>query len=173
MPGMPRSTEGAPRPPSATGPRRILRSLFAVNWHAVRLYRLADRLHRRGHDTAAFVCSAINRMLTGVEIEPGAQFGPGLVIHHGHGIVVNQNVRAGSGCQLYQQVTLGVDWRGSTAGPVLGNRVAVLAGAKIIGGITIGDDAIVGANAVVLADVPAGRVAVGVPARIVPNRQLA
>lgn len=152
--------------------------LFSVSWHGVRLYRIADRLYRRGHVRAAEAVSAFNRVLTGIEIEPGAELGNGLVIRHGHGIVVSRYARVGLDCHLFQQVTLGVDWHGPPGGPVLGNRVIVFAGAKIIGPLKIGDDAVIGANAVVLCDVPDGCVAVGVPAHViepsgVPRREVA
>ena len=144
-----------------------MKALFAINWHAVRLFRLADMLYRSGHETAAYAVSAINRVLTGVEIEPGAALGPGLVIMHGHGIVIDRKVRVGAACQIFQQVTLGVNNRSAKGSPVLGDRVTVFAGAKVLGRVTIGDDAIIGANSVVLSDVPSGAVAAGVPARIV------
>jgi len=136
-----------------------------VNWHAERIYRLSARLNRSGHHAAATVVAALNRVLTGVEIAPSADFGPGLVIMHGSGIVVSGGVVSGRDRSIYQQVTLGKDGK-SHGVPTLGDRVVIFAGAKVLGGVTIGDDATVGANSVVLQDVPAGRVAVGIPARV-------
>lgn len=143
-----------------------IRGISAIQWHAVRLYRAADRLHRRGHPAAAVFVAAANRVLTGVDIEPGATIGPGLVIMHGHGIVINRAVRAGKNLEIYQQVTLGVNNRHAPGSPVLGDDVVIFPGARILGPVTIGDGAVIGANAVVLSDIPAGAVAVGVPARI-------
>ncbi len=144
----------------------MLSKLTEINWHAVRLYRLAHRLHLAGRDGPARVVAAFNRVLTGVEIGVGAEIGAGLVIRHGNGIVIDPQARVGIGCVLYQQVTLGVRGPGSPGVPVLGDGVVVFAGAKVLGPIAIGDGAKIGANAVVLDDVPAGAVAVGVPARI-------
>lgn len=97
----------------------------------------------------------------------GAEFGPGLVLIHSHGVVINGSVRGGEHVYLEHQVTIGAERRAS---PLLGNHVFVGAGAKIIGAVRIGDHARIGANAVVLDDVPDGATAVGVPARIVRRR---
>jgi serine O-acetyltransferase len=148
--------------------------LTAMSWHAVRMHRLAHRLQLRGHASAARVVCTLNRVLTGVEIEPGAVFGKGLTIMHGSGIVVNDTSEVGTDCIIYQQVTLGGDAHDRTGtrppsrGPRIGDRVTLYAGAKIIGPVTVGDDSVVAANAVVLDDVPAGHTAVGVPARMLP-----
>jgi serine O-acetyltransferase len=138
-------------------------SLSAVNWHAIRFYRLASRLYQAGHPSLARLVAALNRVLTGVEIQPGAHFGDGLSIKHGVGIVVDGNVRTGHNCTIYQQVTLGI--RGEEA-PTIGDDVTLFPGCRVVGGITIGDGAKIGANAVVLKDVPPGATAVGIPARI-------
>lgn len=132
----------------------------------MRLHRVADRLHRAGRPALAAWVAAVNRALTGVEIEPGAELGEGVVIRHGHGLVVSAGVTVGRGCTLYQQVTLGTNGR-DTGTPVLGDLVTVYAGAKVLGPVRIGDGAVIGANAVVLSDVPAGAIAVGVPARVI------
>lgn len=142
--------------------------LCAINWHAVRLYRVADALHRRGHGGLAMAVAAANRILTGVDIAVGARIGPELVIMHGQGIAIHPDAVVGTHCTLYQQVTIG-SLRGQEPGesaPKLGDRVTVFAGAKVLGGIEVGDGATIGANSVVLIDVPPGCVAVGVPARI-------
>lgn len=141
----------------------------AFNWHALRLYRLSRRLWLREHRASALLLTALNRALTGVEIPPSAQFGEGLIVMHGCGIVVHPRVRGGRDCTLYQGVTLGST---SVDGdpPTLGDGVTIFPGAKVLGAVTIGDRAIIGANAVVLCDVPAEATAVGVPARIMPRR---
>lgn len=140
-------------------PRELVESaaerIGALTWHALRLYRLSHWLWVRGHRASALLVAAFNRVLTGVDIGPGAEFGPGLIIMHGHGLVVDGRVRAGRDCVLYQGVTLGAR-RADGGPPKLGDRVNVFPGAKVIGDITLGDDAQVGANAVVIHDVPAG-----------------
>jgi serine O-acetyltransferase len=145
-------------------------NLYDLEGLAVRLHRLAHRLELNGRSGLANVVSATNRLVTGVEIEPGATIGAGLVIRHGLGIVINKEVRIGRDCQLFQQVTLGLALAGHSGAPVLGDRVRVGTGAKVLGPVVIGDDAWIGANAVVLHDVPAGTRAVGVPARVIAPR---
>lgn len=142
----------------------------AINWHAVRLYRLSRRLWLGERRAAALLVAAVNRVLTGVEIAPQAAFGEGLVIMHGCGIVVHPRVRVGRDCTLYQGVTLGST---SVDGdpPTLEHGVTVFPGAKVLGAVTVGDGATIGANAVVLCDVPADATAVGVPARIMPRQR--
>ena len=100
--------------------------------------------------------------MTGIEIHPGAKIGERLVIDHGMSVVIGETAEIGDDCLLYHEVTLG----GKTLDPVkrhptLGNRVTVGAGAKIIGAIKIGDNATIGANAVVTREVAAGQVIVG------------
>lgn len=130
----------------------------ALNWHAVRLYRLSRRLWLNERRTAALLLAAANRVLTGVEIPPTASFGPGLIIMHGCGIVVHPKTRAGRDCTLYQGVTIGsrsVDG----APPTLGDRVTLFPGAVILGPITLGNESSVAANAVVIRDLPSGATA--------------
>jgi serine O-acetyltransferase len=145
--------------------QRIAGHIGAVNWHALRLYRLSRRLHENGHVALALLVAAVNRVLTGVEIPPTAQFGKGLVIVHGHGIVVHHATRAGENCTLYQQATIGSR---SVEGlpPVLGDGVTLFPGAKVLGDITIGDGASVGANAVVIEDLGPNSVAVAARSRV-------
>jgi serine O-acetyltransferase len=147
----------------------LLDHLSALNWHAVRLYRVSRRLWLADHRALAGFVSALNRVLTGVEIPPSADFGPGLLIMHGHGIVVHGQVRAGRDCVLYQQVTLGSR---STEGtpPTLGDDVVLFPGAKVLGHVTLGDHARIGANAVVIEDVPTGGVATAPLARVVVHQ---
>jgi len=134
---------------------RVAGHVGALNWHAVRLYRLSRRLWESDHRALALLVAAANRVLTGVEIPPTAQFGDGLVIMHGHGIVVHRGTRGGRNCVLYQQVTIGD--RGADP-PTLGDGVVLYPGARVLGAISIGDGAAIGANAVVINDVSAGSV---------------
>ncbi len=124
----------------------------ALNWHAVRLYRLSRRLWLSDHHALALLVEAANRVLTGVEIPPTAEFGDGLVIMHGQGIVVHPLTRAGRDCVLYQQVTIG-SRSVHGAPPTLGDGVMLFPGARVLGDITLGNGAIIGANAVVVSDV--------------------
>lgn len=104
---------------------------------------------------------------TGADIPLNSRIAGGLLLPHPNGIVVHPESEIGPNCLLFQQVTLGTV-QGSDAVPRLGGNVVVGAGAKLLGGIVIGDHALIGANAVVLRDVPPGATAVGIPARIVP-----
>ena len=108
----------------------------------------------------------LNAVLCNCIIGRGAEFGPRFVLVHSTGIVINGAVRGGQGVHLEHQVTLGAEGRQS---PTLGDNVFVGAGAKVIGAVRVGDHARIGANAVVIADVPPHHSAVGVPARHVPH----
>ena len=105
-------------------------------------------------------------VVTGADIPVCAKVGGGLMMPHPNGIVIHPDAQIGPNCLIFQQVTIGVDGRGGTA--VIGGHVDLGAGAKILGPVRIGDHARIGANAVVLTDVPAGAVAVGVPAHVRP-----
>lgn len=102
--------------------------------------------------------------ITGADIPLGCRLGGGLLLPHPNGVVIHPDAEVGPNCLIFQQVTLG-EFRGKV--PCLGGHVDVGAGAKILGGVVVGDDVLIGANAVVLCDVPAGATAVGVPARVV------
>ena len=113
--------------------------------------------------------SHIGRFLTGIEIHPGATLGRRVFIDHGMGVVVGETAEIGDDCTIYQGVTLGGTSlaKGAKRHPTLGKGVIVSAGAKVLGGFTVGDGARVGSNAVLLQPVPPGATAVGIPARIV------
>jgi serine O-acetyltransferase len=108
-------------------------------------------------------------IITQAEIPLGTQIGGGLRLPHPNGIVIHPRVVLGPNCMIFQQVNLGSN-RGKGGVPVIGGHVDIGPGARILGGVTVGDHAVIGANAVVLCDVPAGAVAVGVPARILPGK---
>jgi serine O-acetyltransferase len=140
--------------------------------HAIILHRFAHRLHGAGLPIIPRIISHMNRWLTGVEIHPGATIGRGLFIDHGMGLVIGETSEVGDNVTLHQGVTLG--GTGKDKGkrhPTLGNNVYVGVGAKILGAVTIGDYARIGAGAVVLNDVPPHATAVGVPAKIVVYRE--
>jgi serine O-acetyltransferase len=136
--------------------------------HAVWGYRLAHRMWREpGLRVPARLLSQAVRAATGVEIHPGARIGRRLFIDHGMGVVIGETAEVGDDVVLFHGATLGGKaMRRGKRHPTLGDRVVVGAGAKVLGPVWIGDGAQVGANAVVIADVPPGSVAVGVPARI-------
>lgn len=134
---------------------------------AMLLYRMMQRCHRR-HLVLLELC--FNKLISvfgDCIIGRGADFGPGFVLIHSTGVVINGRVRGGRNVFLEHQVTIGADRRRS---PVLGDDVFVGAGAKILGGITLGSRTRIGANAVVVKDVPSDATAVGIPARIVRRR---
>ncbi len=136
--------------------------------HAVWAYRLAHRMWREPVlRLPARLLSQLARAVTGVEIHPGARIGRRLFIDHGMGVVVGETAEVGDDVVLFHTSTLGGrSMRRGKRHPTLGDRVVVGAGAKVLGPVWVGDDAQVGANAVVVKDVPAGAVAVGVPARV-------
>ena len=136
--------------------------------HAVMYHRLAHSLYKHNLRFLARAVSQWSRHFTGIEIHPGATIGRRLVIDHGMGIVIGETAEIGDDCLLYQGVTLG--GTGKDKGkrhPTLGNNVMVGSGAKVLGPFTVGDNARIAANAVVLQEVPADSTAVGIPARIV------
>ncbi|GBU09659.1 serine acetyltransferase [Gammaproteobacteria bacterium] len=115
--------------------------------------------------------STLIRFLTGIEIHPGATIGRRFFIDHGMGVVIGETAQIGDDCTIYHSVTLGgTSWKEGKRHPTLGNGVVIGAGAKILGPITLHNNARIGSNSVVVKDVPEGATAVGIPARIVmPN----
>jgi serine O-acetyltransferase len=138
-------------------------------FHAIVLHRLARACWRGQWRWLARFVSQIARFLTGIEIHPGATVGRRVFIDHGMGVVVGETAEIGDDCTIYQGVTLGGTSlaRGAKRHPTLGRGVIVGAGAKVLGGFTVGEGAKIGSNAVVVKPVPAGGTAVGNPARIV------
>ena len=154
------------RDPAAKSALEIVLTYSGV--HAVMIYRLSHALYKRRLLLAARAVSQIGRLLTGIEIHPGAKIGKGLLIDHGSGVVIGETAEIGDYCLLYQGCTLG--GTGKDKGkrhPTLGNGVMVGCGAKVLGPFKVGDGAKIAANAVVLSEVPAGATAVGVPAKVV------
>jgi serine O-acetyltransferase len=139
--------------------------------HAVLFYRAAHGLWRRGWLVAGRFVSYLGRALTGIEIHPGAEIGRRLFIDHGAGVVIGETAAIGDDVTLYQGVTLGgTSLARGKRHPTLEDGVIIGAGAKVLGGFTVGRGARIGANAVVLAAVPAGAIMVGIPARPVGDQ---
>ncbi len=142
----------------------VVKTLLTDGTPAMVWYRLMQWAGRWRLVPLEMLFNRVNSACCGCVIGRGAEFGPGFVLVHANGVVINGAVRGGSGVVIEHQVTIGAEKRQS---PVLGDGVFLGAGAKIIGPVRIGDRAKIGANAVVLADVPAGATAVGVPAKVV------
>ncbi len=136
--------------------------------HTLFWHRLAHWLYRKRRFLTARIISEASRFITGIEIHPGAQIGHRLFIDHGMGVVIGETAEIGDDVTIYQGVTLG--GTGKEKGkrhPTIGNGVMISAGAKVLGSIKIGDNAKIGAGAVVLQEVPSNTTVVGVPGRIV------
>lgn len=124
----------------------------------------------RGRDRTAGIIRLVALVMTGADFVPGCVAGPGLLMHHPSGVVLGGGAVLGDDCTILQQVTLGeryADGRGPHSYPRVGDRCTLGAGARLIGGITVASDCNVGANSVVLADVPRGATVVGAPARVI------
>jgi serine O-acetyltransferase len=135
--------------------------------HALVSYRIANNLRRIGVPFLPRLISQTAKFFTGIEIHPGATIGSGLFIDHGMGVVIGETAIIGDGVTLYQGVTLG--GTGKEKGkrhPTVGDNVVIGTGAKVLGNITIGSNSYIGANAVVIKDVPENSTVVGVPGRI-------
>jgi serine O-acetyltransferase len=145
----------------------VLKALLTDGTPAMIWYRLMQWAGRCRLVPLELLFNRINTCFCNCIIGRGAEFGPGFVLIHGTGIVINGTVRGGANVKLEHQVTIGAERRQS---PVIGDDVFIGAGAKVIGSVTIGDGARVGANAVVVHDVPAHSTVVGIPARVVRQR---
>lgn len=137
--------------------------------HALVFHRFAHAAWRRNFRWTGRFISHIGRFLTGIEIHPGAVIGRRVFIDHGMGVVIGETAEVGDECTIYQGVTLGGTslYRGEKRHPTLGKRVVVGAGAQVLGGFSVGDEARIGSNAVVIKPIPPGATAVGNPARII------
>lgn len=134
---------------------------------ALFFHRIAHSLYNKGLRFIPRFISSFSRLITTIDIHPAAQIGSRVFIDHGTGVVIGETAIIGDDVVIYQQVTLGgVSTSHGKRHPTVGNRVVLGAGAKILGNITLGDDAKIGANSVVVKDVPCCSTAVGVPARI-------
>ncbi len=136
--------------------------------HALWIYRVNHWLWMHGWRFVARAMSQVGRLITGIEIHPGAQIGRRFFVDHGMGVVIGETTIVGDDVTLYQGVTLG--GTGKEVGkrhPTIGNNVVIGAGARVLGNITIGENSRVGAGSVVLRDVPDNSTIVGVPGHIV------
>jgi serine O-acetyltransferase len=137
-------------------------------FHAILLHRLAHKMYRAGVPILPRVISQISRFFTGIEIHPGATIGRRFFIDHGMGVVIGETTEIGDDVLVYQNVTLG--GTGNERGkrhPTIGNNVVIGTGAKVLGGITIGANARIGAGSVVVKPVPDNSTVVGIPGRVV------
>ncbi|MCL2785056.1 MAG: serine O-acetyltransferase [Propionibacteriaceae bacterium] len=152
--------------PAATSKAMVALTYPGV--HAVWAYRIAHAMWTTSPLLRpwARILMSFARFFTGVEIHPGAKIGRRFFIDHGMGVVIGETAEIGDDVLMYHQVTLGGRSRGRfKRHPTIGNRVLLGAGAKLIGPITVGDDVKVGANALVVDDVAAGTVVVGIPGK--------
>lgn len=160
------------RDPAAVSTLEVV--LAYPGFHARQIHRLAHTLYRARVPLIPRLISHIGRFLTGIEIHPGAEIGEGLFIDHGMGVVIGETAVIGDDCHLFQGVTLGgTSQKRVKRHPTLGNGVVVGAGASLIGAITIGDNARIGAGSVVVTNVPANATVVGVPGQVVAYREAA
>jgi serine O-acetyltransferase len=159
------------RDPSA---RNFLEIIFTYpGLHALWIYRVSHFFWIIKIKTISKVISNIGRLLTGIEIHPGAIIGKRFFIDHGMGVVIGETAIIGDDVTIYHGVTLGgTSWNKGKRHPTLEDNVVIGAGAKILGPITLGKKSRVGSNSVVVRNVPAGATAVGIPGRIVDKKDI-
>lgn len=145
--------------------KSLLKACLTDGTFAMVMYRLMQGSHRSHLAPLAMVFNKLNGFFGRCIIGRGAEFGPGFVLIHSYGVVINSSVTAGSDIRIEHLVTIGAE-RGES--PVLGDNVFIGAGAKIVGAVTIGSHVKIGANAVVTKDIPDNVTAVGIPAKVVP-----
>ena len=157
------------RDPAARSVWEVLMAYPGV--HAVLIHRVTHRLWHADWKLAARLLAAFGRWLTNVDIHPGATIGKRFFIDHGAGVVIGETAEIGHDVTLYHGVTLGgTTWHKTKRHPTVGNNVLIGAGAKILGAITLGDNVRVGANSVVVKDVPPCCTVVGIPGRIIQQK---
>ena len=154
------------RDPAARNKLEVMTTYPGV--YAILFHRIANRLWRRDWRYFPRLLSFMSRVWTNIDIHPGATIGRRFFIDHGAGVVIGETAEVGDDVTLYHGVTLGgTSWNKGKRHPTLCNGVMVGAGAKILGPVTIGEQARVGANSVVVEDVPAQRTVVGIPGKVV------
>jgi len=153
------------RDPAAKGFLEVL--LLYQGFHALVAHRKAHFFYRMHFFLTARLISQVSRFFTGIEIHPGAKIGKRFFIDHGMGVVIGETAVIGDDVLLYQGVTLGgTGLEKGKRHPTIGNNVVIGGGAKVLGNITVGDNSYIGANAVVIKDVPPNSTVVGVPGRV-------
>jgi serine O-acetyltransferase len=136
--------------------------------HAVLIYRLAHWFWRRRMFLLGRFVSHVGRFLTGIEIHPGAMIGKAFFIDHGMGVVIGETAEIGDNVTIYHGVTLGgTTWQKGKRHPTIGNNVVIGTGAKVLGPVRIGENTRIGANSVVISDIPPSSIVVGIPGKVV------
>lgn len=154
------------RDPAARNTLEVL--LTYPGLHAIMVHRVSHRLWQFGFRFGARALSFLSRMFTQIDIHPGATIGRRFFIDHGCGVVIGETAEVGNDVTLYHGVTLGgVSWNAGKRHPTLCDGVMVGAGAKILGPVTVGQKARIGANSVVIHDIPESMTVVGIPGRVV------
>lgn len=155
--------------PATTG--RWEAFLCSPGYHGILFYRLSHRLWQKGWRLSARLLSQFGRLLTGVEIHPGAQIGKNFFIDHGMGVVIGETTEIGDNVTMYHDITLGgttvFDKNGKVTAkrhPTIGNNVIIGSGAQVLGPIKIGNNAKIGSNAIVVKEVPANTTVIGMAA---------
>lgn len=152
------------RDPATAGASSLEILLTWPGVQALLAYRLANRLRRSGVPLLPYAVSYLSRLVTGIEIHPDARIGRGLFIDHGSGVVIGETAEIGENVTLYQGVTLGgTGFQSGKRHPTVGDNVTIGSGAKLLGPITVGHGAKIGANSVVVEDVPPRSTVVGNP----------
>jgi serine O-acetyltransferase len=149
-------------------PKAVAKVLMSDGTLSMVLYRLMQGSRESHLGSLEMVFNKLNSAFGNCVIGRGTEFGPGFVLFHSNGVVINGKVRGGSHVHLHHEVTIGDNEEGES--PVLGSHIKIGAGAKLIGAVTIGDGARIGANAVVVRDVEAHTTVVGIPAKPVQRR---
>jgi serine O-acetyltransferase len=147
--------------------------IFKAGFQAVLFYRVSHWLFQRGWVYSAWFLTRLSIAVTGADIEFNAEIGPGMFVSHPVGIVVGRGTVIGAEVTLFQGVTFGVrSWHPDAIRkfPRVGDKCYFFAGAAVLGNVTVGNECIVGAHAVLTADLPDGGLAMGVPAKIYPNK---
>ncbi len=154
------------RDPAIKSPLELLTNypgVWSLFW-----YRIANKIYYSGFKVIARMMMGINQIFTGIDIHPGAKIGRRVFIDHGIGVVIGETAEVGDDVLIYQQVTLGgVSLSHGKRHPTVEEGVVIGAGAKVLGNITIGANSKIGANSVVVKDVPKNSTAVGIPAKVV------
>ncbi len=151
--------------------RSVLEILICYpGFHALQFHKVSHWLWKKRLFLLARTLSHFTRLVTGIEIHPGAKIGRGFFIDHGMGVVIGETAEIGENCTVYHGVTLGgTSWAKEKRHPTLGNNVVVGAGAKILGPFFVADGSKIGSNSVVVKPVPENATVVGIPAKVVVN----